>query len=474
MKSSLQTPHAIPAYSLDNTYQMFQSFDRLLFRSHMIQAFVLIWLLLCSLSLSAQTRGKIISAEVFTKQTVTQGCDSNVKVITFTAYVTADGPCEASYRWSRNDGGLGSIQSLTFKEAGTQVITTTWSLWLPAYVGWEKVTFSKPNVLSSNQANFEIYCCQKETAPNCKTNPFTINPCALDLLGSFKNLVKDIGTRICNARVGYITVSSAMNASCYTPGANLSGIATYSSFYAPRDSAFRVSWSADNLGYDYYGACRPEPIVWPKGMGENHVYSALLIPVDAYKVSPHKGTYELLKEDAIRPTDIADLLGSYIEPASGYIGTTESINYNNRYSSKGIVVKVRLKTGEEVLCYVLNNYDTAGTMYWKDPCVGEDGGVITKITTQPRLDATETQVLYPSSPNPFTTETEIRMNIPATAKQAVLAVYNQEGVAVKQIGIADRGAVGVKLSAQGLKAGIYVCSLHVDGKAYTQKIVVAP
>lgn len=463
---------SIPSPYNGNALNFLESLKKSFLKSHLAQLLLITLLILGSRSLSAQVReGQITSAEVFTKQGFIKGCDNSIKVITFTAYITADGPCEATYRWTRNDGALGREQTLIFKEAGTQILTTTWTLSHAAYSGWEKVQFSKPNTFSSNQAAFEIYCCEKETVNNCKINPFTMTICAQSMLGSFKNLVKGIDTNICNTTYGISTTTSAMYASCYTPSANLSGLVSYAAFYVKSDTAFRISWSSTNLGYDYYGACRPNPILWPVGMPENHVYGALLVPIDAYKASPYKDNYLLIKQDALRPEDIADLLGWYLEPSTGYIATTEPVRYNDRLSSKGTVVKVRLKTGEDILCYVLNNYDTGGTMYWKDECVGDDG-VITKITTQPKIETTDGQGLIQISPNPFTVDTEIKMNIPTTAKQATLSIYNLAGVTVKQVSIAERGTFSYKLSATGLKSGLYICSLNVDGKVNTQKMIV--
>ena len=103
-------------------------------------------------------------------------------------------------------------------------------------------------------------------------------------------------------------------------------------------------------------------------MTENHQYEACLIPVDVYKASSDavKDNYEELQKKAIQPMAVADLTGWYFEPKTGFIGSTEPSSYNRIVSSKGLVIKVKLKTGSELVCYLINNYDTLGTLNWKN------------------------------------------------------------------------------------------------------------
>jgi hypothetical protein len=69
---------------------------------------------------------------------------------------------------------------------------------------------------------------------------------------------------------------------------------------------------------------------------------------------------------SIAPADIEQIVSVYMEEEGGYISTTETALYKNIMSSKGIVVKVKLKSGATILCYIINNYDTGGTIYWKE------------------------------------------------------------------------------------------------------------
>ncbi len=69
---------------------------------------------------------------------------------------------------------------------------------------------------------------------------------------------------------------------------------------------------------------------------------------------------------SITPADIQQITSVYMEEQGGYISNTEPDLYKNISSSKAIVVKVKMKSGASVLCYIINNYDTGGTIYWRE------------------------------------------------------------------------------------------------------------
>jgi hypothetical protein len=68
-----------------------------------------------------------------------------------------------------------------------------------------------------------------------------------------------------------------------------------------------------------------------------------------------------MKRYAIRSDKIAQIISRGFESNTGWIANKENTNYNNLYSSKGLTVTVKLKTGKTITCYLLNNYDGAGT-----------------------------------------------------------------------------------------------------------------
>ncbi|MGC3944657.1 MAG: tail fiber domain-containing protein [Chryseolinea sp.] len=83
-------------------------------------------------------------------------------------------------------------------------------------------------------------------------------------------------------------------------------------------------------------------------------------------------------------------------------------------------------------------------------------------------------ILHQNYPNPFSTDTEIRMDLPETTRSASLVIYNLEGKEMKRIAIEGRGSKGMRLSASDLAAGIYMYSLFVDGNIVdTRRLIIA-
>lgn len=209
----------------------------------------------------------------------------------------------------------------------------------------------------------------KQKSSCCSDNPFVLTACSQSLLQSFKNLTAGVGVSNCHASLNYPTVSFAMPENCFSHQTTSASMVTYSSFYVPGIAEFRVIWGSTAANYAYYGACAPNPIIFPHpGITENHVFGARLIKQSDYKAfagSP-KDYNTMAAVPSIAPADIQQIISVYLEEKGGYISTTELAHYNNVSSSKGIVVKVKLKSGATVLCYLINNYDTGGTIYWKE------------------------------------------------------------------------------------------------------------
>jgi hypothetical protein len=204
----------------------------------------------------------------------------------------------------------------------------------------------------------------------CAANPHTLTACTQSLFQSFKNLTAGVGVSNCHASLNYPTVSFAMPENCFTHQTTSASMVTYSSFYVPGISEFRVIWGSEAWHFAYYGACAPNPIIYPihTPSTENHVFGAKLIKQSDYKAfagSPKDYT-TMLAVSSIAPSDIQQIVSVYMEEQGDYISTTEAADYNNISSSKGIVVKVKLKTGATILCYIINNYDGGGTINWKE------------------------------------------------------------------------------------------------------------
>lgn len=77
--------------------------------------------------------------------------------------------------------------------------------------------------------------------------------------------------------------------------------------------------------------------------------------------------------------------------------------------------------------------------------------------------------LMQNSPNPFSTDSEIRMNLSETTQQASVVIYTLEGKEIRNIPVTERGTATVKISGNDLSPGIYVYALIVDGKVVDTK-----
>lgn len=84
--------------------------------------------------------------------------------VNFTGYITANGAGTVKYTFVRNDGATAPVYALDFKAAGTQAVSTDWTLGdaavLPYYEGWQTIKILSPNELESNRetGKFSISC----------------------------------------------------------------------------------------------------------------------------------------------------------------------------------------------------------------------------------------------------------------------------------------------------------------------------
>jgi hypothetical protein len=87
--------------------------------------------------------------------------------------------------------------------------------------------------------------------------------------------------------------------------------------------------------------------------------------------------------------------------------------------------------------------------------------------------ATDIISLGQNSPNPFSENTAIEVNIPESVRTAALFIYDMSGKQVDKISIADRGKLSISVSATGLHEGMFLYSLIADGKVIdTRKMIL--
>lgn len=126
--------------------------------------------LLCGLVFNDSSRLRVAAQKAFqVTDVVLQAGDANasgkcpVKVV-FNGYITANGPGTVKYTFTRNDGATAPIQTLNFTKAGTQTVSTDWTLGdasvLPRYEGWQAIKILSPNEMESSheKGSFVMKC----------------------------------------------------------------------------------------------------------------------------------------------------------------------------------------------------------------------------------------------------------------------------------------------------------------------------
>lgn len=79
-----------------------------------------------------------------------------------------------------------------------------------------------------------------------------------------------------------------------------------------------------------------------------------------------------------------------------------------------------------------------------------------------------------NEPNPFTHETVIKYDLPATVASAYMAVYDLSGKQIERFALDQKGASSISVTSEKLAAGIYLYSIVADGKVMdSKKMIVA-
>ena len=198
--------------------------------------------------------------------------------------------------------------------------------------------------------------------------------CADNFMKSLTELAFDVNIKNCRTTPDSVhVVFGEMTNGCYGGTDNKTARVTYAMFRPANglptaDRGIRVIWSGKKSVYDYYNVCTPPNLVYqlPEAT-ENHVFEAFLIPISAYKslTGASAKSYSDLKKSALPRNYLKNIQSVSVEPRTGYIAATEPALYNNNFSSKGIVVHIKLSATKFEDCYLINNYDTAGTVIWK-------------------------------------------------------------------------------------------------------------
>lgn len=77
-----------------------------------------------------------------------------------------------------------------------------------------------------------------------------------------------------------------------------------------------------------------------------------------------------------------------------------------------------------------------------------------------------------NNPNPFSGSSVISLSIPASAKSAVLSIYDMSGKQVQVIDVVERGETNVTVYSSSLSAGMFLYNLIVDGKVCASRKMI--
>lgn len=81
-------------------------------------------------------------------------------------------------------------------------------------------------------------------------------------------------------------------------------------------------------------------------------------------------------------------------------------------------------------------------------------------------------ILYQNTPNPFTQDTKIAYLLPESTRNAMLYIYNMNGLQVAEYPIHSMGEGSIVITAGHLDAGMYLYSLIADGQVIDTKRMI--
>jgi len=99
-------------------------------------------------------------------------------LIKFQGKITVSAPAKVQYKFIRSDGANAPVHTLVFAKAGSQPVSTTWTLGgpgLPEYEGWQAIQVIYPHQVQSNKAEFKVRCTAAQTR-SVKEDCLSFNP----------------------------------------------------------------------------------------------------------------------------------------------------------------------------------------------------------------------------------------------------------------------------------------------------------
>ena len=95
-----------------------------------------------------------------------------------------------------------------------------------------------------------------------------------------------------------------------------------------------------------------------------------------------------------------------------------------------------------------------------------------EVANRQQRKSIEQAILYQNKPNPFSIDTNIEYVLPQSTNNAILYIYNMNGLQVAEYPIASFGTGSVVVKAGHLEAGMYLYSLVADGQIVDTKRMI--
>jgi hypothetical protein len=216
-------------------------------------------------------------------------------------------------------------------------------------------------------------------------------------------------------------------------------------FSSPSDGRFKIEIQEDVAGLEFINLLRPV----------SYIFDADAF--DVFQGITEEGRQGILSTRE-KSTRQVGLIAQEVEQSIKNLGIdfsglvrpkNDHDNYGIRYSE--FVVPL-IKAVQQLSAQIEAQQKTINELLLKDD------------STESKPMKRQGAILYNSNPNPFSTDTQIKMRLPDNINTAVIIIYNLEGKELKTLPVNKRGETSISVSSTELSAGMYLYTLIVDGK----------
>jgi hypothetical protein len=193
-----------------------------------------------------------------------------IKVV-FNGYIAANGPGTVKYTFARSDGARAQAYAMEFKAAGTQAVSTDWTLGdatsLPRYDGWQALKILSPNEMESSHetGSFSIGCGQQKSSgqPNPNGQPTPGEKISPAVLKGLQRAEKEAAVRADarkmafeSERARFEPFATALLNSLKTEGVDLDGYLTASKEFVETPPEKISQGAVDSVNHKFAGSIR--------------------------------------------------------------------------------------------------------------------------------------------------------------------------------------------------------------------------